>query len=89
MLAEYSIIYRFIFLFNINFLFSVRTTLSGIAKGALIMLALGFLTNTFRFIPKTTLAAVIICAMFAMVDVQEIKDIWRSKRMLVDFSSQK
>lgn len=53
------------------------------------MLALGFLTNTFRFIPKTTLAAVIICAMFAMVDVQEIKDIWRSKRMLVDFSSQK
>lgn len=61
----------------------VRTTLSGIAKGALIMLALGYLTNAFRFIPKTTLAAVIICAMFAMVDYDEIKDIWRSKRMLV------
>lgn len=65
----------------------VCTTLSGIAKGVLIMLALGFLTNTFQFIPKTTLAAVIICAMFAMVDVQEIKDIWRSKRMLADFPS--
>lgn len=49
------------------------------------MLALGFLTNTFKFIPKTTLAAVIICAMFAMVDVQEIKDIWRSKRTFIDF----
>lgn len=65
----------------------VRTTLSGIAKGALIMLALGYLTNAFQFIPKTTLAAVIICAMFAMVDVQEIKDIWRSKRMSIDYSS--
>lgn len=59
----------------------VRTTLSGIAKGALIILALEFLTNAFRFIPKATLAAVIICAMHAMVDVQEIKDIWRSKRI--------
>lgn len=63
----------------------VRTTLSGIAKGALIILALGYLTKAFCFIPKTTLAAVIICAMFAMVDVQEIRDVWRSKRMFMRF----
>lgn len=59
----------------------VRTTLGGIVTGILVLLSLGFLTDSFQFIPKTTLAAVIICAMIGMVDKKEIKDIWRSKRM--------
>lgn len=65
----------------------VRTTLGGIVTGVLVLLSLGFLTDSFQFIPKTTLAAVIICAMIGMVDKKEIKDIWRSKRMKIDNSS--
>lgn len=59
----------------------VRTTLGGIVTGGLVLLSLGFLTGTFKFIPKTTLAGVIICAMIKMVDPKDIKEIWRSKRM--------
>lgn len=59
----------------------VRTTLGGIVTGCLVLLSLGFLTSSFRFIPKTTLAAVIICAMIGLVDKEDIKEIWRSKRM--------
>lgn len=58
----------------------VRTTLGGIFTGCLVLLSLGFLTGSFKFIPKTTLAAVIICAMIFLVDKDEIKEIWRSKR---------
>ncbi|XP_031629887.1 sodium-independent sulfate anion transporter-like isoform X2 [Contarinia nasturtii] len=59
----------------------VRTTLGGIFTGCLVLLSLGFLTDSFRFIPKTTLAGVIICAMMFMVDKEDIKEIWRSKRI--------
>ncbi|XP_055325913.1 sodium-independent sulfate anion transporter-like, partial [Sitodiplosis mosellana] len=59
----------------------VRTTLGGIVTGVLVLLSLGFLTGSFRFIPKSTLAAVIICAMVFMVEKEEIKEIWRSKRV--------
>lgn len=58
----------------------VRTTLGGIVTGVLVLLSLGFLTDSFRFIPKSTLAAVIICAMIFLVEKEEIKEIWRSKR---------
>lgn len=59
----------------------VRTTLGGIVTGGLVLLSLGYLTSSFRFIPKSTLAAVIICAMIGLVDKEDIKEIWRSKRM--------
>lgn len=38
----------------------VKTTLGGVVTGGLVLLALGLLTGTFYFIPKTTLAAVSI-----------------------------
>lgn len=65
----------------------VQTTLGGIVTGILVLLSLGFLTESFRFIPKTTLAAVIICAMIGMVDLEEIREIWRSKRMFTQRTS--
>lgn len=40
------------------------------------MLALTFLTPYFSFIPKATLAAVIICAVIFMVEVSLTKMIW-------------
>lgn len=59
----------------------VRTTLGGIFTGCMVLLSLGFLTGSFQYIPKSTLAAVIICAMIFMVDTKEIVEIWRCKRI--------
>jgi solute carrier family 26 (sodium-independent sulfate anion transporter), member 11 len=42
----------------VNHSSGVRTTLGGVVTGCLVLLALGLLTSTFYFIPKTTLAAV-------------------------------
>lgn len=59
----------------------VRTTLGGIVTGSLVLLALGLLTDTFYYIPKAVLAAVIISAMIFMVDVDVAKTLWRTKRL--------
>lgn len=58
----------------------VKTQLGGCFTGALVLLALGFLTGTFFFIPKTVLAAVIIAAMISMFEVHEIIHIYKTKR---------
>lgn len=43
------------------------------------MAALVYLTPYFYYIPKTSLAAVIITASFMMVDVNMVKHVYRSK----------
>lgn len=58
----------------------VKTQFGGCFTGALVLLALGLLTGTFYFIPKTVLAAVIIAAMISMIEVHEITEIYRTKR---------
>ncbi|XP_030081313.1 sodium-independent sulfate anion transporter [Drosophila hydei] len=58
----------------------VRTPLGGAVTGTLVLLALAFLTQTFYFIPKTTLAALIIAAMISLVELERISDMWRSKK---------
>ena len=67
----------------VNHSSGVRTTLGGIFTGLLVILSLGLLTSTFYFIPKTVLAAVIITAMFFMLDIETITDIWKSKSSLL------
>ncbi|KAK0156783.1 hypothetical protein PV327_011626, partial [Microctonus hyperodae] len=47
----------------------------------LVLLAAGLLANTFKFIPKATLAAVIICAMYFMLDFQTYRLFWRAKKL--------
>lgn len=42
----------------------------------MVILALTFLTPYFSFIPKATLAAVIVCAVLFMVEVAITKMIW-------------
>lgn len=61
----------------VNHASGVRTPLGGIFTGALVLAALT-LTSTFYFIPKATLAGVIIAAMFYMIEYQEIQVIWRT-----------
>ena len=66
----------------------VKTQLGGCFTGALVLLALGLLTGTFYFIPKTVLAAVIISAMISMIDFHEIGEIYRTRRIdLIPFSA--
>ena len=47
--------------------------------GILVLLALAFLTPYFYYIPKASLAAVICMAVYAMVEYQIIKPIWKTK----------
>lgn len=57
----------------------VRTPLGNIYTGALVMMALLFLTPYLCFIPKSTLAAIIISAVVFMVETKVIKPMWRAK----------
>ncbi|XP_043502293.1 sodium-independent sulfate anion transporter-like [Polistes fuscatus] len=59
----------------------VKTPMGGIITGLLVLLACGLLTSTFKFIPKATLAAVIIIAMYYMFEVDVFSTLWRTKRI--------
>ncbi|KAK5640780.1 hypothetical protein RI129_009327 [Pyrocoelia pectoralis] len=58
----------------------VQTPLAGIVVSIMVLLSLGFLTSTFYFIPKATLAAVVICAMIYLIDYNAIITLWRTKK---------
>lgn len=60
----------------------VRTPLGGLYTGLLVLFALLFFTPYFAFIPKSTLAAIIIAAVVFMVEVKVVKPMWRSKSTL-------
>lgn len=60
----------------------VQTTFGGLFTGGLVILSLAFLTDTFYFIPKTTLAAVILAAMIFMIDVNAGIELWKTKSKL-------
>lgn len=60
----------------------VQTPLAGLVVSLMVLLALGFLTSTFYFIPKATLASVVICAMFSLIDYKAVATLWRTKRKL-------
>lgn len=46
---------------------------------ALVLLAISVLTPYFYYIPKSCLAAVIICAVIFMVEVSMMKMVWKSR----------
>ncbi|CAH1996914.1 unnamed protein product [Acanthoscelides obtectus] len=54
----------------------VKTPLAGIYTAGMVFLAFTLLTPYFSYIPKPTLAAVIICAVIFMVEVVISKNIW-------------
>ena len=57
----------------------VKTPMGGVITGCLVLLACGLLTSTFEFIPKATLAAVIIVAMYYMLELHIFIVLWRTK----------
>ncbi|CAG9859948.1 unnamed protein product [Phyllotreta striolata] len=58
----------------------VRTPLGGLYTCVLVILALLFFTPYFYYIPKATLAGIIIAAVIFMVEVKVVKPMWRSKK---------
>ncbi|XP_017785052.1 PREDICTED: sodium-independent sulfate anion transporter-like [Nicrophorus vespilloides] len=58
----------------------VKTTFGGIYTGIIVILSLQFFTPYFYYIPKASLAAVIIAAVVFMVELHVVKPIWRTKK---------
>lgn len=58
--------------------------------GIMVILAFSFLTPYFSYIPKATLAAVIICAVIFMIEIAITKMIWRiNSKLTLDDSMKK
>lgn len=67
---------------SLNFNFSVC-----VLAGAIVLLSLAFLMPVFYYIPKASLAAVIICAVAPMMDFHVVANMWRIRsKCLLSFS---
>ncbi|XP_057659494.1 sodium-independent sulfate anion transporter isoform X3 [Diorhabda carinulata] len=58
-----------------------KTPACSIITGIMVLVALGFLTSTFQYIPKSTLAGVIMVAMYYLCDFQAFILLWKSKKL--------
>nr|CAD7428827.1 unnamed protein product [Timema monikensis] len=58
----------------------VKTPMGGLYSGTIILLALGYLTPYFYFIPRCTLAAVLITAVMFMIDFKIMIHLWKCSR---------
>ena len=56
----------------------VRTPMVGLYTSSLVLLALALLTPYFYFIPRATLAAVLICAVAFLIDAAIVPQLWRT-----------
>ncbi|WP_035139999.1 SulP family inorganic anion transporter [Fischerella sp. PCC 9605] len=61
----------------VNFAAGANTALASMIAALLIALVTLFFTPVFYFLPQTTLAAIIIVAVFGLVDVNTFKQMWR------------
>jgi len=59
----------------------VQTTFGGVYTGLLVIMSLQFFTPCFYYIPKASLAAVIIAAVVFMVEFHVVKPMWRTKKL--------
>ncbi|XP_075969188.1 sodium-independent sulfate anion transporter-like [Anticarsia gemmatalis] len=70
----------------LNHFSGVKTPAGGLANVLLLTIALTCLTDAFYYIPKATLAGLIITAMFSMMDYKLFVTLWRnSKREMILF----
>ncbi|XP_017538714.1 sodium-independent sulfate anion transporter [Pygocentrus nattereri] len=59
----------------------VCTPAGGIFTGLVVLLSLAFLMPLFSYIPKASLAAVIICAVAPTFDFRVVRQIWRVRKL--------
>lgn len=57
-----------------------KTGLASMISSAIILLVLLFLTSWFYYLPYTVLAAIVISAVFSLVNIKLAKKLWRSNR---------
>ena len=57
-----------------------RTPMAGIVTAVVVIGTLLFLTPLFYYLPKAVLAAVIMTAVFGLIDVHEVKHLWKIDR---------
>lgn len=82
--TKITITYFFAILVQINIIFYVVYTVFKcfmifflfILAGVIVLLSLAFLMPAFYYIPKASLAAVIICAVAPMVDYRVVAKMW-------------
>ncbi|KAG7154032.1 Sodium-independent sulfate anion transporter-like 2 [Homarus americanus] len=65
----------------VNLTSGVRTPAGGLVTGVMVLLSLAFLTPGFTYIPKATLASVIITAVVHLLDYEILRPLWRSKKV--------
>lgn len=65
---------------TVNHASGVQTPLGGFFTGIMVLLSLQFLLPYFYYIPKSSLAAVIICAVMNMVEFPLLCSMWKTKR---------
>ncbi|XP_062125606.1 sodium-independent sulfate anion transporter isoform X1 [Drosophila sulfurigaster albostrigata] len=58
----------------------VRTPMAGLYTGLIVLSALSVLTPYFQYIPRSSLAAVLMAAVFFMIDLTPLKDLWESSK---------
>ena len=61
----------------VNFAAGANSGLASFITAALIALTVLFLTPLFYFLPKATLAAIIMVAVFGLIDLKTFKHLWR------------
>lgn len=57
-----------------------KTGMAAIISAILIALSLLFLTPLFYYLPKAILASIIMVAVFGLMDIQEVKHLWKTDR---------
>ncbi|XP_046393558.1 sodium-independent sulfate anion transporter-like [Ischnura elegans] len=65
----------------VNHSSGVATPFGGVYTGIIVILALHLFTPYFAYIPKASLAAVIIAAVVFMVEFHVVKPIWKTKKI--------
>lgn len=58
-----------------------RTGLAGLVTAGMVALTLLFFTPLFHFLPRAVLAAIIVTAVLGLVDVREVRQLWRVSRV--------
>ncbi len=64
----------------VNLNAGAKTGFSSVVTAALVLITLLFLTPLLYHLPKATLAAVVIMAVFGLINVKAIKHIWRTNK---------
>ena len=57
-----------------------RTPLASIISAAIVGLTLLFLTPLFTYLPKALLASIVMVAVFGLLDIKEMRYLWRSNK---------